>query len=252
MNKKAHRLLTACRNALARHGPATRMATYRPCDAMVLYGWGGEEQQRAIRQHAGPYACFDLGYWDRTGADRAWRVSINGFHSPDRVMRGGEPPPRPYPPITTRYDPAGPILLVGNAPKSRAVGAEGWTAGQVQPIRTAFPGVPIWYRPKPGRAQERVRADRTIGGPIQTVLRRCRLVVCRHSNVAVDAAVMGVPVVASDGAAGAIYPRRLADWARQPSGRQREAFLRRLAWWQWRVSEMDECVDWMKSQLRQS
>jgi hypothetical protein len=56
------------------------------------------------------------------------------------------------------------------------------------------------------------------------------MLVCRHSNCAVDAVVAGVPIECEDGAAkwldGKPYKRRT-----------RKDFLNRLAYWQWKASE---------------
>ena len=61
-------------------------------------------------------------------------------------------------------------------------------------------------------------------------MRGARLVVCRHSNVAVDAVIAGVPVECEDGA---------AYWLRDKpyTPEVRRDFLDRLAWWQWKPEE---------------
>ena len=70
-----------------------------------------------------------------------------------------------------------------------------------------------------------------------------------HSNVGVDACRMVVPVVTDDGAAAAIYPRRLEDWENQPSESTRTEFLDRLAWWQWSANESRSMWNWLLAQL---
>jgi hypothetical protein len=59
-------------------------------------------------------------------------------------------------------------------------------------------------------------------------MRGCSLVVCRHSNVAIDACIAGVPVECDDGAAFALYRN-----GPQPDENARREFLGRLAWWNW-------------------
>ena len=71
--------------------------------------------------------------------------------------------------------------------------------------------------------------------PIQELLRGASLVICRHSNVAVDACIAGIPVECEDGAARWLY----AAGPVQPIER-RASFLRRLAWWQWQCDEMED------------
>jgi hypothetical protein len=69
-------------------------------------------------------------------------------------------------------------------------------------------------------------------GPIIDSLRGCSLVVCLHSNVAIDACIAGVPVVCEDGAAAALYTNDIRHPVK-PTREQRMAFLESLAWWNW-------------------
>jgi hypothetical protein len=75
---------------------------------------------------------------------------------------------------------------------------------------------------------------------IQNVLRGASLVVCRHSNVAVDAVVAGVPFEAEDGA---------ATWLKGKPYTigNRLDFLRRLAYWQWHQGELYDAVQFAQS-----
>jgi hypothetical protein len=220
---------------------------------VVLYGLGAADRVRfATREKL---IAFDAGYWDRHGDARRFRVSLGGFHCPKRIMQGKQPNASRW--MESRLNirkggnAAGPILLVGNGPKSNAVGASGWAARRSIQIREAFPGVKLLYRPKPKRPIEPgVRHDGIAVGAIDDVLQGVSLVVCRHSNVAVDACRLGVPVVCDDGAAASIYPQRLEDRFAQPDMAKRVAFLHRLAWWQW---SQQECANgafwrWMKGQ----
>lgn len=226
----------------------------RPKAWLFVYGLGGLDRvQYASRWRL---VAFDLAYWDRKGAARKYRVAIGGFHSPEHV--GGDRYRGP-----SRWKQSGlsiaakggttdgPILLVGNGPKSTAVGASGWAAAKSRELRQAFPGRKIWYRPKPGRHGEPgVACDAVVTEePIDAVLGRVALVVCRHSNVAVDACRLGVPVVCDDGAAAAIYPRHWSD--EQPDLETRTKFLHRLAWWQWSPGECETALfwDWLKDQM---
>lgn len=229
---------------------------YQPCEVLILYGWGGEAQQRAIAQHPGRYVAFDLGYWARNGFNaRQWRVSFDGFHSPQYIMQGERPSKvrRVVHGIRTRADHnvAGPILLIGNAPKSLAAGAQGWSAQKLREIRQAFPDKQVLYRGKPGRVLEGIPCDGLAMGDLKKELLKASLVVCRHSNVSVDACQLGVPVICDDGAAAAIYPRQLSDWRNQPSQEVREDFLDRLAYWQWSIEDINngDCWPWIRDKL---
>jgi hypothetical protein len=251
MNKKARHMMRAVmESAKSANISAAPMERYERCKTLILYGWGGAMQQNAIRQHNGHYVAFDLGYWERPGLElRKWRVSIDGFHCPDLIMKGPTPSASRYlqSDIIVNQDrrKSGPVLLIGNAPKSVNAIAGNWAAKKSREIKGAFPDSKLLYRPKPRRALERgVRYDGLATGPIDQEIRRAALVVCRHSNVAVDACRLGVPVVCDDGAGAAIYPRRLEDWERQPTFSAREEFLQRLAWWQWSIKDMQAGTFW--------
>lgn len=225
--------------------------TYIPCNVLVLYGLGGADRYPVALKHmkdGGTVVSFDIGYWERELPRRKYRVSVNGFH-PKTVMQGEHPGSSRWDEsgltITDGFNPDGPIMLVGNAPKSIAVGAKQWTAKTSTEIRKVFPERRILYRPKPHRPMEQgITFDEISTGTIDTELQRCSLVVCRHSNVAVDACRLGVPVICDDGAAASIYPNRLNDHNNQPDIEIRTEFLERLAYWQWRTDEAELFWSW--------
>jgi hypothetical protein len=218
---------------------ARSIERYEPCKTLLMYGWGGREQQRAHKLHEGHYACLDLGFWSKTGeGDRHWRVSIDGWHCPDKILHGA---------TSTRFDrygftvqeaggnPDGPILVIGTSQKSQRIEGPQWAQRKIRQLRRQT-NKPIWYKFKPGRPPDPVPADKIVGGDIFDVLPKVSMVVCRHSNVAVDATFMGVPVVCEDGAGAAIYPKSF--WGQQPSYQTRVDFLHNLAWWQWSTNEI--------------
>lgn len=223
-----------------------------PCRALVIFGLGGADRYSVGMSHVAagkPLLSFDLGYWDRALPQRKYRFSLNGLH-PTQVMAGPNPGPARFKKSRLKIQtlpakPDGPILLVGNAPKSIAVGARNWTAEKSRELRAVFPGRKILYRPKPKRpAEPGVEHDGVSTAPIEKELGKVSLVVCRHSNVAVDACLHGVPVVCDDGAAACIYPQALSEWQQQPGPATRAEFLHRLAWWQWGRHEVDVFWDW--------
>jgi hypothetical protein len=230
---------------------AVAFKEYQPCKHLFLYGWGGDEQQAALRKHGGSYACFDLGYWSRE-VNRHWRVSVDGWHCPDRMMTGAGPERLGrygFKIHKANYNPDGPILLVGNSMKTCKVAGRNWSRRKAAWLRRRTDR-PIWYKTKPRRSPEPgVDADEVVSGDIADVLPQVSMVVCRHSNVAVDAAFYGVPVVCEDGAGAAIYPKTLD--GPQPSYEQRVQFLRDVAWWQWSTDEIKrgECWKWLRGQL---
>lgn len=240
------------------HGIDARvMRRYEPRSGsvLVLYGLGGRDRLPHAQTH-GRYVALDAGYWDRKTSDRRYRVSIDGFHCPDRIMRGEFPGAQRWREsglaITSRSHPDGDIVLVGNGPKSGAVGATGWAAEKSREIRKAFPKRRIVYRPKRHFIEPHIECDGVAREEtIEKVLELASLVVCRHSNVAVDACRMGIPVVCEDGAGAAIYPATLEDAGNQPNEATRIEFLQRLAWWQWSESEIrrGDIWPWLVKQL---
>lgn len=225
---------------------------------VVLYGLGGTDRI----MHAGKpnVISFDAGYWDRK-LDlqvRKYRVSVGGFHCPDLIFRGPYPGPERWSEsglsiAESGGDPKGPIMLVGNGPKSNRIGAANWCAEMSRNLREWFPDKTIWYRPKPKRAHDQGVLYDALAEKINidSVLAQCSLVVCRHSNVAVDSARCGVPCLCEDGAAAAIYLKP-DDWSRedydhplyQPGLELRRVFLHRLAWWQWSIAEIRAGMFW--------
>ena len=230
-------------------GRSVRIEKYRACDVLVLYGIGGEDRKTIADKHIkqGTLISFDAGYWDRALplSERKYRVSINGPHPQKYIMQGPTPATSRYRfTVHTNYNPNGPILLVGHGPKSVQYNARNWTRAMAAELRKAFPGKKIIHRPKPRRiAEAGIDNDGTSRGKIEDELHKYSLVVCRHSNVAIDACRMGVPVVCEDGAAAAIYPQ-LSDYRNQPDIKTRKDFLTRLSWWQWSIEEINEGKFW--------
>lgn len=253
LGRKPRSLIQALCASGKRYGLDISIARqYEPCDILIIYGWGGAAQQKAIKRHPGRYVAFDLGYWDREGLNnRKWRVSIDGFHCPEmieRTVQRGE-----YRGVAAAPDSCrrGPILLVGQGPKSRAVVERDWTAAMCDRLKARFPGQRVRLRPKPRRPVEYdVDHDGLAVGDIEREVIKSSLVVCRHSNVAVDACRLGVPVVCEDGAASSIYPT-LDNWQDQPTRDQRQVFLDRLGYWQWSITDIQKgrFWPWMVSQL---
>lgn len=261
---KGRRLVeAACEGARLRgHDARIVSGDIRHNAVLLLYGLGGPDRLPVAERHmaaGGRLVAFDLGYWDRKVVQRKFRVSIDGFHCPQLIMLGLRPGAQRWMQSGQRIErwgnPDGCVLLIGNAPKSNAIGAAGWSWRMSREIRRLMPKARIIYRPKPSRPAEAdilcnmIEHDRAI----DDVLNGVSLVVCRHSNVAVDACRLGVPVVCEDGAAAAIYPHTLEERHHQPSPALRREFLHRIAWWQWTTEEVKglDFWHWMEEKLRE-
>jgi hypothetical protein len=207
MAKRGHRML----QALADTKPAGSIVTTRFAGThrlLVLYGVGLPWKYTAFRAHrarGGHVACWDLGYWDR---EEAMRVSIDALH-PSAAQLDLAPAGESRCSIDLRADarPDGPVLLIGMGIKSvclYGLRPFEWERGS-DGDRHRFPGRRDPLAPEGRKPTPLVGTTLCHGTPIEDALRGCSLVVCRHSNVAVDACVAGVPVECEDGAARALY-----------------------------------------------
>lgn len=203
---------------------------------LMLYGPGSPERLPVVRRHVdagGHVAMWDLGYWDR---DRAMRLAIDSLHPTVQQLARTAPVPRREFVLREDADPDGGILLIGLGRKSLfayGIGDElTWERAKLADLRARYPGRTVYWRPKGERAIELDGLPMRHAMPIEEALRGLSLVAVRHSNVAVDAAVAGVPVECEDGAALALY----RDGPR-PTREQRLDFLARLSWWNWRADE---------------
>ena len=68
---------------------------------------------------------------------------------------------------------------------------------------------------------------------LRKVLKGASLMICRHSNAAVEACLLGIPVECEGGAAHWLYHKNP-----NPSLEERQDFIHRVCWWQWKFGEM--------------
>lgn len=205
-------------------------------DWLVLFGVGAAVNNAARNiqlARGGRVLMWDLGYVDRKKVVGHLRMSIDTDHPPqwfDATPQDGSRWKRLDVPLRDDANPAGPILLIGLGRKSRIyLNAPNWERKAYGSLTARFPGRRIVFRPK-GSDQTRLPCETDASRPIADLLRGASLVVCRHSNVAVDAAIAGVPFEAEHGAALWLQQRDFT-----PANRLE--FLQRLAWWQWRSTE---------------
>lgn len=212
---------------------------------LVMYGPGAPTKLPLIAQHrhaGGRVAMWDMGYWNR---EAGMRLSVDALHPTAEHLQLA-PPGAGRRSFELREDsrPDGPILLIGLGPKSEFAyginGPQGWERKKLKQLAKRFPGRRICYRPK-GSPTPLNGAETRYGMPIEEALAGCSLVVCRHSNVAVDACVAGIPVECEDGAALALYGRGTT-----PSHAERAEFLRQLTWWEWSRDEARAAWDWIR------
>lgn len=241
MSKRGYHMLSAMLKA----APKGTVASDRYTGAhklLMMYGAGLPSRHEALEAHrkaGGTVVVWDLGYWDR---DDAMRLSIGSLHPTAEQLSMAPEGCRRQHVLREDADPNGPILLVGLGVKSGllyGLQTMEWEHGQMFRLRQT--GKKILWRPKGRQTPKLNGATLCHGMPIEEALKGCSLVVCRHSNVAVDACIAGVPVECEDGAARALY-----QFGKTPSREQRAEFLRRLGWWNWRPSEAAQAWNWIR------
>jgi hypothetical protein len=205
-------------------------------DWLILFGVGApvnDSARNAQLARGGRVLMWDLGYVDRQKVVGNLRMSIDSDHPQqwlDSTPIAGDRWDRLGVALREDADAQGPILLIGLGRKSRAyLNAPNWERDAYKRLRQRFPERRIVFRPK-GRDLTRLPCETDALTPIAALLRGASLVVCRHSNVAVDAAIAGVPFEAENGAAMWLQQRDFT-----PANRLE--FLQRLSMWQWRSTE---------------
>lgn len=243
MSQKGQRMLRAMVEAAPI--PVSVGEFYRGrAEILMVYGNGHPVRRRwwvEHRRRGGRCVGWDLGYWGRD--QQLMRMTVDHDH-PQRMLRP-EPDFRwDAQGIDLREDAAdGPAMVVGLGPKScRALGLKYGEWERATITRLQREGRRVVFRPK--RETDVLRGIENVSGPIEEALQGKSLVVCRHSNVAVDACIAGVPVQCEDGAAYALYSKGPA-----PTTDQRLEFLRSLAWWNWHATEAEEAWKYLISRL---
>lgn len=242
-------MLRAMCDAILRAGDQARITTSYKGDAevLMLYGVGAADRAKAREMHVRSnrrVVLWDLGYFAREKIVGHLRCSINHDHPQAYLNATSDDPSRWNKlelPLRNDYNPKGPILLIGLGTKSRIYLDEPhWEADKLKELRRLYPDRRIIYRPKPGHISPVLNVETaSTGTEIQTLLKGASLVICRHSNVACDAILQGIPFQAEDGAA-----MWLADKPYTAENRLR--FLRKLAWWQYRAREAREAWQFLR------
>jgi hypothetical protein len=213
---------------------------------LMTYGVGLPARTGYVRSHVtrgGLVFAWDLGYFDR--ANDAMRLSMNDWHPTIAQIEATPAVGRRTIQLRDDYAADGPILLAGMGDKSAVMCGllpMQWETAARDRIRAEFPGREIRWRPKGRNVRELAKTRMFAGGTIEDALRGCSLVVCRHSNVAVDACIAGIPTRCHGGAADWLYKDGPA-----PSAERRQQFVNKLTWWNWLPSEAKETWKWILS-----
>lgn len=221
---------------------------------VMSYGLGHPQRRvwtEAHKRAGGRVVGWDLGYWHRDKPlEFGMRLTIDDDH-PHRLVKAmlGKAAPERWASagIELREDfyAAGPVILCGMGAKQRRL--QGWIGQQwerkrLEGLKRRFPARRILYRPK--RPESSLGGCGFAGGGIEDALRGASLLVCAHSNTAIDACIAGIPAECDDGAAFALYEGNPA-----PTRAERLAFLEACAFWQWNPTEAKEAWTFILNQL---
>ena len=251
IGRRGTAIMQAMINAASGEGIRCHVTTQYQGDSPWLMSYGlGHVSRRVWTDHhvrnGGRLIGWDMGYWDRGSM---MRLTIDHDH-PHRLIT--DMPPTRLSGIKLREDsdPTGPVILVRMGAKTHkqfGQAAVNWEVNAAQRIREIYPDRVLIDRPK----LQNIVKIRTGQCPIEDLLRGASLVVCRHSNVAIDACIAGVPVVCEDGAGFALYGNDIKRPV-NPTPHQRSRFLHNLAWWQWHPGEAAEAWQFIKGKLCES
>lgn len=223
----------------------------------VFYGYVGN-LPKIMQEHrdAGLHAVYiDLGYFGRHDGGR-WtgyhKLCVNNRHPTEYFQKRAHDntrasalkiAPAPWRP-PGRY-----ILLAGMGAKgARAEGyrPEEWERAAIAEIRK-HTDRPIIYRPKPS-CKESGPIEGTHFSPktqvATDVLKRSHAVVTHHSNLAVDALIMGVPAFCWDGVAKPLSLQDLSQIETPVRPEARAQWIADIAWTQWSIDEMRKGGAW--------
>lgn len=242
MSSRAVTFMNALRQA-APAGIRVPRSIDRHSSTIIVYGAGDSARNLKLKHHllspGNTAFAWDLGYWDRQDA---MRLALNGVHPRAEHLAASPSVGRRKFKLRDDHNPAGFVMLVGLGEKTNkqyAWRTNTWEAAALARIHKQWPGVTVVHRLKrPGPLLS--GCTPSLGDPIEQALVGARAVVCKHSNVAIDACVAGIPVYAEGGAAHALYRDKP-----NPSPEERADFLARLSWWEWRRTEAPAAWDWM-------
>lgn len=213
------------------------------CDLLLTYGTGHPVRRPWWRKHrlTGKHCIgLDFGY-----TPEYMRFTLDDEH-PHRWVRE-EPSDRWNVlgiDLREDFDPEGPAVIVGLGRK--AVRAHGLRALQWETkaadLAKSLGKIPI-HRPK-RKIDPALPGLTVLSGPIQDALKGSSLVICRHSNVAVDACIAGIPVMCEDGIAYSLYKKNST-----PTRDERLRLLHSMAYWQWKPSEAREAWNYLLARL---
>ena len=227
------------------------------CDGAVHYGLRSNNLVAFKAYKKANFSAYiDIGYWGRRdGGSHAGfhKIAVSSRH-PDVYYQKVEHP-------TDRFNRFGlgihpwkkdgrHILIAGMGGKAAPI--EGfkpseWEQAAAKELRR-YTDRPIWYRPKPSWGAPTLIKGTEFKGPKEQSLAKalsgCFAVVSHHSNVCVDALLMGIPVFCFHGVARDMGLRELSLIEKPIYPDNRLQWAANIAYTQWKPSEMAEGTPW--------
>lgn len=247
---------TRARNSMAEAAPfeVRNTASYEGgCDVLLLWGRGRSDHKAAwAAQLASGGRCvgLDMGYFGRE--QDMFRLHVDAPHPTREQVYAA--PAHGRCSFTPREDadPEGPILMIGMGNKSIAdLGLKfgDWEIKTLKRIKSVYPKREVFWRPKYANRGVGMPPDKSLNLlspdiPIEDALKGKSLVVCRHSNVGIDACIAGVPVWCEGGAAHALYQNTPS-----PTPAQRLDLLNRVSWFNYAHEESAEAWNFITRTL---
>ena len=237
---------------LERHGIACDMAAYdewRACDLAVIWGWRQHHVIASARAAGVPVLVMERGY---LGDRFQWTsIGFNGLNGRATFPRSDDSGARFAKYFTLGIDRghADYILLAGQVAGDQSIDGvdiDRWYAETVKGLSWA--SMPVAFRPHPIHRErygpQMVPGAEVLGGTLKEALHGAAWVVTYNSNMGVDAAIAGVPVVACDqGSMAWPVAGHAADDLPEPLD-DREPWAADLAWAQWLPHEIETGAAW--------
>lgn len=213
-------------------------------DIAVAYGWVSEEVFKAYEN----YVYIDLGYWQREKRTGFHRLAVNSWDTATYMLRGC--PSDRFDALDIKVEKAvdvsnrDTILIAGMSDKganTHGYKPNVWEYSARDLVQRLCPEFSVIIRPKPTRRTP-------VKAALADDLARARVVLTHHSNVALDAAVAGIPAHAVKGigallSTGTLTAARLREMSCAPIA-ERRAILRDAAYAQWDIAEMQQGRAW--------
>ena len=220
---------------------STRIRSGEYPDLVAGYGWR-EPMRTAHERWPDRILHCDLGFWSRNEYVKLayggrWSLLSDYEYDGTRLERHGVK-------ILPTRKPGNRVLLCGMSAKAAGtynLKPQEWEVDVIKRLRRA--GAEVTYRPKPtwGGASPIHGADFDRSGrTIDRALEDADAVVSHHSNVAVDALAVGLPIYVDVGISRSMSVPRPEDaiGAEAPSLEARTAFVRQVSWHQWTLTEL--------------